>query len=101
MKLNIIKSHLPNKKWDAVFTRDNGRTKTVPFGAIKPNGEKYDDYTITKNIEQRTRYRNRHQKHEDHTNPMTAGALSYFILWGDSTSIKTNIKSFKERFNLS
>jgi len=31
---------------------------------------------------------------------MTAGSLSRWILWGDSTSLETNIRSFKQRFNL-
>ena len=28
MKLKIIKSHLSNKKYDAIFTYDDGKTKT-------------------------------------------------------------------------
>ena len=31
--LRIVHSHLPDKKYDAVFETDTGRTKTVPFGA--------------------------------------------------------------------
>lgn len=33
-------------------------------------------------------------------NPMSAGYLTYYILWGQSRSISENIKSYKERFNL-
>lgn len=33
MKLKIVKSHLANKKLDAIFTYDDGKTKTIPFGA--------------------------------------------------------------------
>ena len=29
---------------------------------------------------------------------MTAGALSRWILWGDSKNINTNIKMFKKKF---
>jgi hypothetical protein len=28
MKLKIVKSHLPDKKLDAIFTYDDGKTKT-------------------------------------------------------------------------
>jgi hypothetical protein len=95
---SITESSNPKKKLMAIFTQDSGRKKTIHFGAAG-----YDDYTLSKGDkaakEQRTRYRNRHDK-EDWTNPMSAGALSRFILWGDSTSRATNISSFKKRFNL-
>ena len=42
-----------------------------------------DDNTITKDKEQRGRYRKRHTNiREDCDNPMSAGSLSYHILWG-------------------
>jgi hypothetical protein len=100
MKVIITESEKPLKKLKAVFTRDNGRTKTIHFGAIRANGQPYDDYTITRNKEQRARYINRHADKEDFNNPMTAGSLSRFILWGDSTSKNTNIREFKKKFNL-
>jgi hypothetical protein len=31
---------------------------------------------------------------------MRAGYLSYYILWGDSTSMKKNIASYKKKFDL-
>ncbi len=57
-----------------------------------------DDYTITKDKEQRARYRNRHKKDLNTGNPMRAGYLSYYVLWGDSTSKKANIASYRRRF---
>jgi selenide,water dikinase len=32
--------------------------------------------------------------------PQTAGALSRWLLWGDSTSLATNVRRFKQRFSL-
>jgi hypothetical protein len=32
--------------------------------------------------------------------PRRAGFLSYYILWGNSTNIQTNIRDFKSRFNV-
>ncbi len=92
--VTIKKSTKPNKKLMAVFTRENGRTKTTHFGAAG-----MDDYTIKKDKDQRTRYRNRHRG-DNINNPESAGSLSWHILWGESTSKQQNIKSFKNKFNL-
>jgi hypothetical protein len=78
-------------KWVAEF--DDG-TKTR-FGAAG-----MDDYTITHDKDQRMRYLTRHRKNENWRDPKSAGALSRYILWGDSTSIETNLAAYKRRFNL-
>ena len=91
----IKKSDKPGKKLVAIFTRDNGRTKKTYFGAAG-----MDDYTITKDKEQRKRYRSRHKKDLSTGDYTRAGYLSYYILWGDSTSRRENIASYKRRFNL-
>lgn len=91
----IKKSDKPGKKLMAVFTKDNGRTKTTHFGAAG-----MDDYTITKDKERRRLYRERHKKDLATKDPTRAGFLSYYILWGDSTSRQENIKNYKRRFNL-
>lgn len=95
MKLKIVKSHLANKKLDAIFTYDDGKTKTIPFGATN-----FSDYTIHHDKNRRTRYITRHNKNEEFNDPMTAGSLSRWILWGDSINLETNIRSFKKKFNL-
>ncbi len=95
MKMTVKKSNKPGKKLMAVFTKDNGRTKTTHFGASG-----MDDYTITKDKEQRARYRNRHKKDLQSKDPTRAGYLSYYILWGESTSRQENIRKYKSRFNL-
>jgi len=95
VKMVVKKSDKPNKKLVAIFTRDNGRTKTTHFGQATA-----DDYTITKDKEQRKRYRSRHKKDLSTGDYTRAGFLSYYILWGDSTSRKENILSYKRRFNL-
>jgi len=92
--MSITKSSKPNKKYQAVFLRDNGRTKTTHFGQ-----KNADDYTKTKDKEQRKRYRTRHKKDLLTKDPTRAGHLAFHILWGDSTSIRENIKSYKKRFN--
>ena len=87
--MQLIKSPIETKKWRAVFS-DGTHTD---FGAAG-----MDDYTKTHDTEQRLRYLIRHRKNEDWNNPKSAGALSRWILWGDSTSIAENISAYKRRF---
>jgi ABC-type sulfate transport system substrate-binding protein len=95
MKLiSITESTKPDKKLMAVFDND-GRKKTTHFGA-----KGMDDYTLTKDKEQRDRYRTRHAKDLKSNDPTKAGYLSYYILWGDSTSRAKNITEYKKRFNI-
>ena len=93
--LSITASEKPEKKLKAVFESDSGRTKTIHFGA-----KNMDDYTITKDKEQRARYLARHKANEQWSKPDTAGSLSKHILWGETTSRQQNISSFKKKFNL-
>lgn len=96
VKMVVKKSTKPGKKYMAIFTRDNGRTKTTHFGASGMS-----DYTIHKDKERRARYRDRHKKDLSTGDYMRAGYLSYYLLWGESTSFRENLKSYKKRFNLS
>jgi hypothetical protein len=93
--LSVVKSTKPDKKLMAIFETDAGRKKTTHFGASG-----MDDYTITHDKEQRERYRTRHAKDLQTEDPTRAGHLSYYILWGNSTSRATNIASYKRKFNL-
>ena len=96
VKVVISKSTVKGKKYTAIFYDKDKKIKTTHFGATG-----YSDYTLSRDKEQRTRYRNRHKKDLKTRDYKRAGFLSYYILWGDSTSIKENIKSYKKRFNLS
>ena len=74
--------------------KETGRKSTTHFGA-----KGMDDYTKTKDKEQRKRYRARH-KNDNLSDPRSPGALSWYILWGNSTSRRENITSYKKRFGL-
>tara|TARA_R110000796_G_scaffold162719_1_gene279683 strand:- start:1786 stop:2088 length:303 start_codon:yes stop_codon:yes gene_type:complete len=92
----VIKtSTKPEKKLMAVFSLDNGRTRTSHFGQ-----KNAPDYTKTRDKAQRSRYLARHKARENWNDPVTSGSLSRHILWGDSTSIRTNISNYKKKFNL-
>lgn len=77
-------------KWIAYF-EDGRKTR---FGAVG-----YEDYTQHKDKERRERYRSRHEKDLKTGDPYRAGFLSYYILWGDSTSIRANVKAYNRRFS--
>jgi hypothetical protein len=95
MKLiSITESPKTDKKLMAVFDND-GRKKTVHFGA-----KGMDDYTLTKDKEARERYLTRHAKRENWNDPMSPGALSKWVLWGNSTSRTKNIAEYKKHFGL-
>jgi len=91
----VKRSSKPEKKYMAIFTKPNGRTKTTHFGAAGMT-----DYLQSKDKERRERYRNRHRKDLKTKDPTKAGFLSYYLTWGDSTSLKKNISDYKKRFNL-
>lgn len=92
--LYIRKSKNPEKKWVAVFRMDNGKERRVRFGATG-----YLDFTIGGTRDQRKLYRIRHEG-DNLKDPTSPGSLSYFILWGSSTDMEKNIKSYKKRYNV-
>ena len=94
VSVKITKSTKPDKKLMAIFQLDNGRTKTTHFGQAGA-----DDYTLTKDKEQRTRYRQRHKKDLSTGDYTRAGYLSYYILW-NKTSRGASITDYKKRFGL-
>jgi hypothetical protein len=91
--LNIEKSKNKNKRYTAIFEIDD-KIKKISFGSSK-----YENYLIHRDKTRQKRYRARH-KHDNINNPLSAGALSWYILWGESTNLNENIKSFKNKFNL-
>ena len=92
--LKVVKSDRPGKKWKAVFDVD-GRSKTTHFGASG-----MQDYTQHHDQERRERYRQRHKKDLETHDPTRAGYLSWYLLWGDSTSLESNLAAYKRRFSL-
>tara|TARA_R110000822_G_scaffold30765_1_gene89365 strand:+ start:108 stop:407 length:300 start_codon:yes stop_codon:yes gene_type:complete len=89
----IKKSTNPKKKLQATFSKSGeGRTRTTHFGASG-----MDDYTKTKDKEQKSRYISRHRQRENWNDPTSAGALSKWILW-NLPSRSASISSYKKRF---
>ena len=91
--IKIVPSSKADKKYEAHFVGDSGRTKVVHFGA-----KGMDDYTKTKDDDQRARYRTRHSG-DNLTDPTSAGSLSWYVLWSAPT-LRGGIANYKKRFNL-
>lgn len=89
--MKLLRAKDGKHKWVAVF-KDGTRTS---FGA-----HGMDDYTITRDKEQRDRYRQRHKKDLQTNDPKRAGFLSYYLLWGESTNILANKKAYEAKFKV-
>lgn len=90
--MKIQPSTRKDKKLMATFS--NG--KVVHFGA---KGSK--TYLDTGDKVKREAYLARHRVNENWTDPYTPGALSRWLLWGDSTSLEANHQAFMKRFGVS
>ena len=79
------------------YDKVNGKLdkfKTTHFGAAGMS-----DYTKHKINLRKRRYLTRHRDREKWNDYMSAGALSRYILWGETT-LRASIKKYKEKFNL-
>lgn len=63
--------------------------KTMKAKYIKFGAKGMDDFTITKNEEQKERYIARHKKNENWNDPTTAGFWSKNVLWNKPTIHKS------------
>ena len=104
--LKIIPAKAKGKKWTAYFMLDNGKEKAVSVGArgyrdfVSMNDKTSKFYEPKKEIREKVKeaYKKRHAK-DNLTDPMSPGALSYYILWS-SPSFGGSIRNFKKRFSL-
>lgn len=93
--LSIKPSSRSDKKKMAIFENiQTGRTKTIHFGAFGMS-----DYTKHKDTDRKKRYLSRHKTRENWNNPMTAGALSRWILW-NKPGYRASVQDYKKRFKL-
>ena len=88
-----------NKKFKAIFSHIvDGKYKKIKTSSFGDN--RYEDYTQHKDKARRLKYRSRHIKDLDKGNYMSPGFLSYYLLWGDSSGLDTNIKTYIKKFKL-
>ena len=79
----------------ATFEDDEGERQTTHFG-LKGGSTYIDHGDKTK----RKNYIARHRVNENFDDFTSAGSLSRWILWGDHTTLRDNVKEFKERYDL-
>ena len=92
MKLiKVVPSTNTTKKYDAFF--DDG--KKVSFGSA--TSETYLDHH---DKVKREAYRKRHKKDLETGDVTRAGYLSFYLTWGDHTSLQKNISAYKKKFNV-
>ncbi len=89
---SIKQSTRKNKKLMITFSNPK---KTIHFGSknsttFLDNGDK----------KKRENYILRHQVNENWNDPLTAGTLSFYLLWGSSTDLNTNLKKYLSHFNI-
>ena len=81
------------KKYVATIkNKSTGREKSIKFGA-----KGMDDFTKTKDVAQKERYINRHQKNENWRDPTTAGFWSKNLLWNKPT-ISASLNDIKKKY---
>ena len=75
--------------------RADQRQRTVRFGTAS-------NYVSNprKTARDRAAYIARHRVNENHNDPLTPGALSRWLLWGESRSLARNTAAFRRRFRL-
>ena len=93
MKFEAIKhSTRKDKKFMITFTNPK---KTIHFGS--KTSKTFLDHNDKK---KRENYILRHQVNENWNNPLTAGTLSLYLLWGSSSDLYTNLKAYLKHFNI-
>ena len=105
--LKILPSKKEGKKYDSYFLLDNGKEKVVSFGQAGARdfvliNDKTSEFYLPKVLDRnvtKASYLRRHKARENWNDPMTAGALSRWVLW-DLKTLGGSIKKFKNKFKL-
>jgi hypothetical protein len=83
-----------SKRYKAIFYDEDGnKIKTTQFGSSS-----HENFTIHRDKQRRELYRKRHAN-DKIDEPMTAGALSWFLLWNKS-SLEASIRDYAKRFKM-
>ena len=95
--LDVKPSTAKGKKYTDTFCmckdKPKCKGKKVHFGAA--GSQTYLDHH---DKAKREAYLKRHRVNENWDNPTSAGSLSRWLLWGDSTSLMMNIQEFRKKF---
>jgi hypothetical protein len=94
--ISVTPSPKPDKKLQVKLETESGREKNIHVGA-----KGMDDFTKTRDEEQKRRYIERHKAREDWrlSGLLTSGFWAKHLLWNKPT-LEASVKDTKERFNL-
>ena len=94
--LSVSPSSDADKKYDVKLETDSGREKTVRIGA-----KGMDDFTKTRDEDQKARYIARHAAREDWklSGALSSGFWSRWLLWNKPT-LAASKEDVRRRFNL-
>jgi hypothetical protein len=87
-------SDRPSKKYVFIF-RDDNKIKKIHFGSR--NSQTYLNHHDKL---KRNNYLKRHEALGENWDAINAGSLSAFLLWGDSTDLKTNLYNYLNHFSI-
>jgi len=108
---SIVKSTKKGKKFTATFSNsETGRDKTIHFGAsgyrdftlINDKNSKFYIKESSERAKIRAAYIARHAKDlltESSSKGLSAGALSYFVLWTGKT-FRSGLLNYKKKYNV-
>ena len=93
INIDIVKSSDPNKKFEAVIHKEDGKVKKIKFGQAG-----YSDFTKHKDPERKERYLARHKGMNENWNDYTKPSFyATRILWNKPTS-RDSIKDVNNKF---
>jgi len=94
--VSVTPSSHPDKKLDVKLETDAGREKHIHVGA-----KGMDDFTKTKDEEQKKRYIERHRAREDWrlSGILTSGFWAKHLLWNKPT-LRESVSDVRDRFNV-
>jgi len=93
--VHLVPSTLAQKKFTAIFyDKHKNKIRTTHFGQKGAS-----DYTRHRDPARKLKYLRRHSANEDWSDPMSAGALSRWILWS-KPSLQASYKDYRNQFNL-
>ena len=91
----VVPSNREGKKYKAVFEKQ-GKSLIRHFG--QKGSSTYLDH---RDKERRSRYIKRHSNEKKFYNdPTRPATLSRYLLWGDSTTLNSALKSYKRKFKV-
>jgi len=93
--ISLTPSTRKDKRLMYEYIDENDKKKKIHFGF--KGGQTYLEHN---DKEKRKNYISRHKAGKEDWNVISAGALSRYILWGDTNDLQKNLKTFNTKFRL-